>query len=354
MENKLFKHRAIIQSQNIITAKQRKSFNALMTIAKPQLKQDSTRYKFTTTLTELKQMISTKKINNDELKRSLEELMDLKLEFNVLENSKWKSWHKMVLVPEIEINNQDEVIFSFSPTIRENIINPEIYGVIDMEVNKKLDGSHSIPIYEFCKDYIKCDVPRLELNVFKKLLGIEGKYKEARHLKIYVLEPATKEINEKSDIEIRWEFSYTGKKITHINFWSKKKEKENKKNVESIEILEEKQENESLTKLLNFCKIQTEEIKDFISENFEKYSFETLESNIKYTNKYAKDNYLAYFKKALAGDWGKSMREQVKAKEQKKKLNENTYVEPEEEKIDFENLTEEQKKYLERVKKIQK
>lgn len=43
-----------------------------------------------------------------------------------------------------------------------------------------------------------------------------------------------------------------------------------------------------------------------------------------------------------------------KIRKQNKKLNENTYVEPEEEKIDFENLTEEQKKYLERVKKIQK
>jgi len=44
-----------------------------------------------------------------------------------------------------------------------------------------------------------------------------------------------------------------------------------------------------------------------------------------------------------------------KMKEQKKKLNEKTYIEPEEEKyIDFEKLTEEQKKYLERVKKIQK
>ncbi len=350
MEKNLYKHRAIIQSQNIITAKQRKSFNALMTIAKPQLKQDPAKYKFTTTLTELKQMISTKKINNDELKKSLEELMDLKLEFNVLENSKWKSWHKMVLVPEIEINNQDEVIFSFSPSIRENIINPEIYGVIDMDVNKKLDGSHSIPIYEFCKDYIKSNVPRLELNVFKKLLGVEGKYKEPRDLKKRILDPATKEINEKSDIEIKWEFSYTGKKITHINFWSKKKEKYNKSNTKESEIIEEVAEDENIIKLFNICKTHTQEIKNFISENIEKYSYEIFESNIKYTNKYAKDNYLAYFKKALSSDWGKSMREQEEAKEQKKK--EIKVPEYEELKIDFDNLTESEKKGLERVKKI--
>ncbi len=41
-----------------------------------------------------------------------------------------------------------------------------------------------------------------------------------------------------------------------------------------------------------------------------------------------------------------------KIKEQKKKLNENTYVEPEEEKTDLENLTEAEKHYLKRAKLV--
>ena len=75
-----------------------------MSIAKPQIK-NGLQEKFKVSLDELKSMISEKRIRSDELKQSLEELMDLKLEFNVLDNEKWKSWHKMVLVSEISIDD---------------------------------------------------------------------------------------------------------------------------------------------------------------------------------------------------------------------------------------------------------
>ncbi len=122
-----------------------------------------------------------------------------------------------------------------------------------------------------------------------------------------------------------------------------------KNNPKEAEIIEEVAEDENIIKLFNLCKIKTEEIKKFIAENIEKYSFEILETNIKYSNKYAKENYFVYLKKALAGDWAKSMREQEEAKKQKKKQNEFKPAELEE-KTDLENLSEAEKHYLKRAK----
>ena len=74
----LHKHRAIIQSQNKITAKQRKAFNCLLSIAKSQIKKSEKKDKFIVNTKELKKMISDKKINFETLKKSLEELQDIK------------------------------------------------------------------------------------------------------------------------------------------------------------------------------------------------------------------------------------------------------------------------------------
>lgn len=288
-----------------------------MSIAKPQIK-NGLQEKFKVSLDELKSMISEKRIRSDELKQSLEELMDLKLEFNVLDNEKWKSWHKMVLVSEISIDDKD-VTFSFPPTIRENIINPEVYGIIDMKINKALEHKHSIPIYEFCKDYLDVNIPKLELEVFKKLLGIEGKYSKPAHLKRDVLDKAINEINDKSDIKIRFDFVRTGNSVTHIQFFSENRKKSN----EIVKTLENTEFVSSIEMIKNIfpqglqnkdLAIALEKSKKFTQSNGVDY--------VKYAILYTLDRYdenigfLGYFVKVLNNNWHeKFMESELKSKE---------------------------------------
>ncbi len=249
----------------------------------------------------------------------------------------------------------------------------EKYTKFELEEFISLKSEYSKKLFRLLMQFKDTGKRTFDIYEFQVLLEIPMDYKMC-NIDQKVLQPCIKEL---SDFFTKLKYTKLKKgknkrDVSHIEFTWKKDDKqlsgkeviENKKQLEIQEAFY--LDSQIIVELFNLCKTQTSEIKNFITENIEKYSYEILESNIKYVNKYSKDNYLAYFKKALLNDWGKSIREKEEKMKNKPK-NKNVYVsEIENPKIEtiedyakslgvkVEELTEQQKRIFKKIENILK
>ncbi len=117
--------------------------------------------------------------------------------------------------------------FSFPPSIEQMILNPKMFGKINLVVIKSLRSKYSIALYELAEDYINAQIPKMEMAKFRELMGIEEEqYYKFSTLRKYVIDIAVNEINDSENISfnISYELERRGKKITHIKFTTHKKE----------------------------------------------------------------------------------------------------------------------------------
>jgi len=106
----------------------------------------------------------------------------------------------------------------------------------------KLTGKYVIRLYEILiawRDIGK--VPLIELSDFRKKIGVEdNEYIAMNNFKNRVLEPAIKQINEHTDITVKYEQHKTGRTITGFSF-SFKQKKEHQKPEPKQKIISDKQ-----------------------------------------------------------------------------------------------------------------
>ena len=102
---------------------------------------------------------------------------------------------------------------------------------------KPLTSIHAIRMYELAKQFDDTGWREISLEEFKRMMKIEGKYKQVKDLKKRVLEPAKRQINERTDISIDYELIKRGRKYTKVKLYiSKNKNRvERKKNEKLIE-----------------------------------------------------------------------------------------------------------------------
>lgn len=84
-------------------------------------------------------------------------------------------------------------------------------------------SAHTWRFYELLAQYKKIGKRKLTLDKIKWSLGLQGKYSRPTNLKYWIIEPAVKEINNKSDIAIQYETTKKGRKITGYQFFIRQK-----------------------------------------------------------------------------------------------------------------------------------
>lgn len=103
---------------------------------------------------------------------------------------------------------------------------------------KPLTSIHAIRMYELAKQFDDTGWREISLEEFRRMMKIEDKYKQVKDLKKRVLEPAKRQINERTDINIDYELIKQGRRYTKIRLKiSKNKQrverKENKRLIEN-------------------------------------------------------------------------------------------------------------------------
>lgn len=87
-----------------------------------------------------------------------------------------------------------------------------------------LRSSYSIRIYELCQQFIKTKVREISVAEFRELLQLEDLYPEYKYLDRDVIKPSIKELNAKSNLDIKVEKVKTGRRITGLRFTFQEKE----------------------------------------------------------------------------------------------------------------------------------
>ena len=218
------KHSAIIQMSNRVTLQQRKAFNALLYVARTVLKEKPADHIFTINIETVKKLSGIDANNNKQIKKALNELTKINIEYNILDKDKKETWGAFVLLAGVEINNYGLIEFSFPHQIYKTILRPDIYAFLDLNIIKGLTSKYAIVLYEIAKDYINVEIPTMSIEKLRELFGIEEtQYKNNAILKLKVLDIAVREINEKTDLNVGYTEITTGRKITAIKFTVTKK-----------------------------------------------------------------------------------------------------------------------------------
>lgn len=98
---------------------------------------------------------------------------------------------------------------------------------------KGLSSSYAIRFYELIKQYESIGSREIAIIDLRFMLCLQDKYPLFGNLQQRIIDPAIKEINEKTPMQVQYEFRKTGRKITHIKLKFKPKEKNSDKTLKT-------------------------------------------------------------------------------------------------------------------------
>lgn len=222
----LKKHVHVIHSSCNYTLVQRKLVNALLFNAYNNLSNECA---YSIKTKDLCELIGYGSRDIAKLKKSLKGLLSTVVEWNVIDsdNKDNDKWSATTLIASAVIQ-KGVCRYSYSELMRELLYQPEIYGIIDINLMKKFKSNYGLALYENCIRFQNIrQTSWLSLEVFRKLMGVaENKYKVFKDFKKRVIDVAVKEVNELSPIRITPEINKQRNEIRFV--LSKEKEHENK------------------------------------------------------------------------------------------------------------------------------
>lgn len=118
--------------------------------------------------------------------------------------------------------------FSFSPKLREVLLNPEIWQRIDLAISQRFRSMGTAPLYEWCKRYERTGLTsRWAWEDFRHaVVGIveEGSiYQQYKFFKSKILKRAIAEVNDLSDIDVTLREYKNGRVVEQIQFELRRK-----------------------------------------------------------------------------------------------------------------------------------
>lgn len=196
---------------------QRKLVNALLYNAYDQLLTAREHHISASVLCE---MIGFDSHNSAHLKAAIKGLMETVIEFDVLEDDGETSWEAMVLLPYAKLKG-GVCTYRYDPALAEKLYHPDVYSKINLSVLKEMKSAHALVLYENCYRYVDiAHTPWWDLSVFRKLMAVDelASYRQFKLLNRAVIQPAMREVNELSNIQLELETKRKGRSITDLRF----------------------------------------------------------------------------------------------------------------------------------------
>jgi len=84
-------------------------------------------------------------------------------------------------------------------------------------------STHGVRLYELLSQWRQAGEREIEIDEIRRMFGVEGHYKSIKDLKARVIEPAVRDVNECSDLSVRWGQRKAGRRIAALQFKFKPK-----------------------------------------------------------------------------------------------------------------------------------
>lgn len=170
--------------------------------------------------------------NIEALKAAIRNLTQVNVEWDILKEDGTMKWGISSLLSSVEIEN-GTCTYEYSSALAEKLASPELYGIINLEIQKNFTSGYALTVYEICTRFKgllskrdHCYTHWYTIGQFKKFLGIEASqyYSEFKQLNAKIIKPSVKEINGSlkkysgTDIHIEPEFKKTKRTVSDIRF----------------------------------------------------------------------------------------------------------------------------------------
>ena len=120
-------------------------------------------------------------------------------------------------------DEEGKVTLGFSPWVIPYLTNlSKQFTNLKLSQVANLKSIYAIRLLEFVTQFKATGKLIIELDRFKDRLGIKNEYKRFTNLRMRVIEPAVKELQEKSNLAIKWKPIKLGKTIKQLEFIFKK------------------------------------------------------------------------------------------------------------------------------------
>ncbi|TDV35853.1 replication initiator protein [Paraburkholderia caballeronis] len=205
-----------------ISLQQRKMFSSLI---KNAIRQDSLepgRSSFEITISALSQDVDLNSNNTEYVKETINSLISTVVNWDYLTQDKRSIWKASGLLAGAELE-RSVLRYTFSEQIRGELLNPEIYAMIDMRITRQFRKAHSLALWENVVRYEAVGMTaRFPLATLRDLiLGQDTSaqsYKLYKQFKSRVLVPCIKEVNEISDHLFELIEHKVGRSVVGIQF----------------------------------------------------------------------------------------------------------------------------------------
>lgn len=258
------------------------------------------------TLSHMGDQIGFDSNNMGYLKEVSRRVMTIRFEWDVLaKEGKGIGWKASVLFPEVEIRG-DHLRYQISRQLREQILQPTMYAMLDMSVIRKFKRTAALGLYEHCIRFENIgQTARLHWTQLRDILLGEDtsstSYHDFKYFNAKVIKPAVAEVNAVSEIVLETHTARMGRTITDIWFTiAKIIETAPEDRIESAEQLQ------AVGEMVKIGMPQSE-AKKLIRE----HGVPNVNAALDYTQRRAADkkqtpldNKTAYFRSALVQRWG--------------------------------------------------
>lgn len=169
-----------------------------------------------------------------ELREAASRLYERSIVIKTKEQTLKARWADMVILDNpyfsdvMSDENWKSVVIWFSPQIIPYLFNlTENFTKYKLSDVTEFGGAYSFRFYEFMMQFKSTGYIKISIRELRDRLDLGDKYPATKDLRVWVIETATKEINEKSPYKVEYNLIKTGKKFTHLEL--KFKEKRTKK-----------------------------------------------------------------------------------------------------------------------------
>lgn len=223
---------ALTASFSDTTSSQKKLIKGLVNEAQKQtkgIKADQNDHFFIIKVKELRNILDMEWKNIADIHREVEQLVRIIITYNIL-NKDVNVWGAMPLLVNVELTPDNTYLkYKFHPMLMRRVVFPESnhpYTKMDLLTLARIKLERADVIYSLLLDYIDApQIPHLSISVFRNLLGIpDNEYSRFTNLKVRIIDPIMKEINEKTDITCSYTLEKASRnKYNTINWSAKRK-----------------------------------------------------------------------------------------------------------------------------------
>lgn len=201
LENGFTRHKSAVGSE-ITTAKTKMTANELKVFYQVSTLIDKDDDKFMKYTISVKDFVGSLGFSQTNIKDTKDICRTLAKQcFEIQEGDIWRVYP---IFAGFEFDTKAQMIsFEFNDKMRPYLLNLKQFTKIEnVEYIKQFESKYAIRIYALLKDYRKMTYRDMEIEALHKMLQLPKSYQNYARLKEWVLEPAMREINEKSDLHI--------------------------------------------------------------------------------------------------------------------------------------------------------